>query len=115
MAEPDSGSAPTFREAFCRRFEVAPERFSPEVLRRCFPPASRILGSLLLSLRPSLFQRELEVIERLGQVTDDTLVKSELEGYVYETVRDRAGFRTRTLGLRLSRRQFLRVLRESRS
>jgi hypothetical protein len=67
------------------------------------------LGSLVLALRAGVFQREFRVIAQLGRCTHPSQFGPEFEAYVYETVRDKDQFRTRTLGLRLSRRRFERM------
>lgn len=81
------------------------------MLRRSFPLWARLPGTVLLALRPRWFSRELALIRRLGDVENESQVRQELEAYAYENSRDRS-FRTETLGLRLSRRRFLRVMRE---
>jgi len=98
-----------FRTAFCRTFNLSDERFEVVVLRRCFPWWSRALGAVVLALRSGMFQREFRVIAQLGRATHPSQFGPEFEAYVYETVRDKAHFRTRTLGLRLSRRLFERL------
>lgn len=110
---PSSPSAEprTFQEAFCRRHRCAPESFSKLVLRRSFPPWVRPLGSLVLAVRPTLFRRELALIHRLGTANaGEAGLRAELDSYVYENERDKP-FRVVSLGLRLSRRRFLRVYR----
>ncbi len=79
------------------------------MLRRCFPWWSRALGSLVLLLKPAVFQREFLALGQLGRATHPSQFGPEFEAYVYETVRDKARFRTRTLGLRMSRRRFERL------
>lgn len=101
-----------FRTAFCRTSNLSDERFERFVLRRCFPWWSRAIGAVVLALRPGLFQREFRVIAQLGRCTHPSQFGPEFEAYVYETVRDKARFRTRTLGLRLSRRRFERMAGE---
>jgi len=108
-----SANAP-FRTAFCRAFNLSEERFEVVVLRRCFPWWSRALGSLVLALKPDVFRREFRTLAQLGRTTDPTQFAAEFEAYLYETVRDKAQFRTRTLGLRLSRRRFERLAAEVR-
>ena len=72
------------------------------------------MGTVLLSIRPGMFWRELALLQRLGQVERESagMVRGELEGYAYENQRDKS-FRTETLGLRLSRRRFLVVMRNT--
>lgn len=84
------------------------------MLRRCFPLHVRLVGTVMLALSPQTFRRELALIARLGATTNDSSVKPELEGYAYENQRDKS-FRVRTLGLRLSRRKFIRMLHELRA
>ncbi len=103
-----------FRTAFCRAFNLSDERFEAAVLRRCFPWWSRALGSVVLGVNPGIFRREFRVITQLGRSTDPSQFGAEFEAYVYETVRDKARFRTRRLGLRLSRRRFERLAAEVR-
>lgn len=50
------------------------------------------------------------MIRRLADVRGESQARQELEGYAYENQRDR-NFRTETLGLRLSRRRFIQLLR----
>lgn len=107
-----SASSETFRAAFCRRFRCPEPEFEKAVLRRCFPVMSRALGVVALALNPGAFRRELELIRRLGGARDTTPVRGELEGYAYENQRDKSA-RTQTFGLRLSRRRFLRVWRDT--
>jgi len=101
----------TFRAAFCRAYRCEPEHFEKAVLARCFPWVVRLQGRLLLLLNPGIFQRELALIRRLGDVTDGSHLRQELEGYAYELQRDKT-FRTSTLGIRLSRRRVVKLLRE---
>jgi hypothetical protein len=70
----------------------------------------RPLGTILLILRPAMFRRELSMLSRLAGSPSESALRGELEGYVYENERDKL-FRVRTLGLRLSRRRFLRIYR----
>ncbi|MGE3312048.1 MAG: hypothetical protein AB7O66_18950 [Limisphaerales bacterium] len=63
----------------------------------------------MLSLKPAVFQREFRAIGQLGRATHPSHFGPEFEAYLYETVRDKARFRTRTLGLRMSRRRFERL------
>jgi hypothetical protein len=100
-----------FRVAFCQVFGVGPDRYAAAALRRCLPPFSRPLGALVLLLAPRVLRRELAVMEELGGVAEVSEFKRVLESYVYEIARDKAHFRTRTLGLRISRRRFLRLAR----
>jgi hypothetical protein len=99
-----------FRIAFCQKYRCAPEQFERAVLRRCFPWWSRLPGAVLLGLNPRIFRRELSLIARLGEAQNASQVRQELEGYAYENARDRS-FRTESLGLRLSRRRFVRLMR----
>jgi hypothetical protein len=99
-----------FRIAFCEKYRCEPDRFESAVLRRCFPWWVRWPGSMLLSLSPRLFRRELSLISRLGHAQNPSQIRQELEGYAYENARDRS-FRTETLGLRLSRRRFVHLMR----
>ncbi|MBL9128795.1 MAG: hypothetical protein JNL97_14170 [Verrucomicrobiales bacterium] len=114
MKPPEHAAQEPFRTAFCRTFELTEDRFEGAVLRRCFPWWSRWLGTLLLVSNRGMFHREFRVIGQLGRATDPRQFASEFESYVYESVRDRARFRTRTLGLRLSRRRFERLAEEVR-
>lgn len=98
--------------AFCERFGCSAAEFERRVLRRSFPASSRLLGSLLLAVSPRLFQRELEMIRRLGTAVDHNHVRGELEGYKYENQRDRV-LRTETLGLRVSGRRLMQLYRET--
>ena len=109
-----SANAP-FRTAFCRAFNLSEERFEVAVLRRCFPWWSRALGAVVLAVNPGVFRREFRTLAQLGRATDPSQFAAEFEAYIYETVRDKAQFRTRTLGLRLSRRRFERLAAEVRS
>lgn len=104
--------AETFRAAFCRRYRCRDEQFEKAVLRRCFPPLSRYMGAIFLAVSPGSFEREMAVIRRLGNVGNESSVRGELDGYAYENQRDKRA-RTQTFGLRLSRRRFLRVWRET--
>jgi hypothetical protein len=61
-------------------------------------------------VNPRIFRRELSLISRLGEAQNASQVRQELEGYAYENARDRS-FRTESLGLRLSRRRFVRLMR----
>lgn len=70
-------------------------------------------GSIALAMNPKWFRRELALIERLGEVTSESQLRQELEGYAYENARDKS-FRTETLGLRLSRRRFVELVRKVR-
>ena len=81
------------------------------MLARCFPLVVRLQGWLLLLLNPRIFERELALIRRLGDATEGSQLRQELEGYAYEVQRDRT-FRTTTLGIRLSRRRVVKLLRE---
>lgn len=108
-----SANAP-FRTAFCRAFNLSEERYEVAVLRRCFPWWSRALGIVVLALNPGIFRREFRTLAQLGRTTDPSQFAPEFEAYIYETVRDKAEFRTRTLGLRLSRRRFERLAAEVR-
>ncbi len=99
-----------FRTAFCQKYRCAEADYERSVLRRCFPWWVRALGSIVLALNPRLFRRELALISRLGAARDETPLRQELEGYAYENARDKQ-FRTETLGLRLSRRRFVRLMR----
>jgi hypothetical protein len=99
-----------FREAYCRRYGCPVERFEVLVLRQSFPVWVRVPGSILLAIRPQWFRRELALIGRLGEARHESQVKQELEGYAYENARDKH-FRTETLGLRLSRRRFIQLMR----
>lgn len=112
MNEQPAAAVETFRQAYCRLRRCSPEAFARSVLRRSFPPLARPLGSLLLALKPEMFRRELVLIGRLGDGTGEAGLRGELEGYVYENDRDKP-FRVVTLGLRLSRRRFLHVYRET--
>lgn len=111
MSSPQNGHEDSFRAAFCRKYRCRPERFEAAVLRRCFPLWARPLGSLLVVLKPGWFRRELSLIDRLGTARTESQVKQELEGYAYENARDKS-FRTESLGLRLSRRRFVFLMRE---
>ena len=110
MNSGQGSSVPLFRDAFCRRFGCAPTNFEKAILRRCFPPIVRPLGTILLTLRPEMFRRELTMLARLAASPSESALRGELEGYVYENERDKP-FRVRTLGLRLSRRRFVRIYR----
>ena len=99
-----------FREAFCRCYGCPSEQFEVLVLRRSFPLWAQLPGTILLAIRPQMFRRELALIGRLGEAQDESQVKQELEGYAYENARDKP-FRTETLGLRLSRRRFIQLMR----
>lgn len=50
------------------------------------------------------------MLGRLAGSPSESALRGELEGYVYENERDKL-FRVRTLGLRLSRRRFVRIYR----
>lgn len=113
MSEPSDIAQTSFRSAYCRKFGCRPERFAASVLRRCFPILVRIQGSIALAMNPKWFQRELALIDRLGEVTSESQLRQELEGYAYENARDKT-FRTETLGLRMSRRRFVELLRRVR-
>jgi hypothetical protein len=97
---------------FCRRFRCRDAQFEKAVLRRCFPPLSRPLGTVVLALNPGAFKRELALIRRLGGVVNESPLRGELDGYAYENQRDKSA-RTETFGLRLSRRRFLRIWRDT--
>lgn len=84
------------------------------MLIRCFPVWAQLPSVLALWLNPRLFRRELTLISRLAEVRSESQVRQELESYVYENQRDRL-FRTESLGVRLSRRKFVRLMREVRS
>lgn len=102
----------TFCEAFCRRYRCTPENFPKAVLRRSFPPWVTVPGSFLVLVKPSMFERELGLIQRLGALrVDSTGVRGELDGYAYENERDKP-FRVETLHLRVSRRRILKLFRE---
>jgi hypothetical protein len=107
-----SAELPTLREAFCRRFHCRPDAFEPAVLRRCFPWWSRLPGAIALALRPSWFNRERELIRQLGCIRSVAEARQELENYGYENQRDRS-LRIRWFHLRLSRRRFLRLARQT--
>lgn len=102
----------TFRELFCRQHGCSNDAFERQVMGRCFPAYSRPLGRVLLALKPGMFQRELAMVGRLGRATTEAVVRGELDGYAYENQRDKS-FRARRLGLRLSRRIFIRVFRQA--
>lgn len=111
MVEPSSNpDRPDFRTSFCKKYRCSTERYETAVLSRCFPLWVRPLGVLLLALKPHLFRRELALISRLGGVVGDANLRQELEGYAYENARDKR-FRTESLGLRLSRRRFVHLVR----
>lgn len=103
-------SAVSFRDAYCRHYGCASQRYEKSALRRCFPPLVRPLGAILLAVRPMMFHRELTMLGRLGGLPNEVALRGELDGYVYENQRDKP-FRVETLGLRLSRRRFLRIYR----
>lgn len=109
MKPPRHAAHEPFRTAFCRAFSLSEERFEAAILCRCFPWWSRVLGIVVLALRPGIFRREFRLIAQLGRATHPTQFGPEFEAYVYEMVRDKIQFRTRTLGLRLSRRRFERL------
>lgn len=100
---------PAFRAAFCERYQCATGDFETAVLRRCFPLWARVPGTILLAIKPHLFRRELTLINRLGDARNESQARQDLEGYAYENMRDKS-FRTESLGLRFSRRRFLRLM-----
>ena len=111
---PEPTAQEPFRAAFCRAFNLPETAFEGWTLRRCFPWWSRPLGMLVLLVKPGVFHREIRTLGQLGRATHPAQFGAEFEAYVYESARDKVGFRTRTLGLRLSRRRFERLAVEVR-
>ena len=63
-----------------------------------------------MMLFPGWFERELGVVRRVGVLSDEDGIRAELDGYLWDNQRDQP-FRVRVLGLRLSRRRFMRLYR----
>lgn len=114
MKPPEPTAQEPFRAAFCRAFNLPETAFEGWMLRRCFPWWSRPLGMLVMLVKPGVFQREMRTLGQLGRATHPAQFGAEFEAYVYESARDEVRFRTRTLGLRLSRRRFEHLAAEVR-
>ena len=56
----------TFREAFCKYYECAPEEFVVRATRKALHRRARLLKPLILFFNPEHFKPDFEFLERLG-------------------------------------------------
>lgn len=97
----------TFRDAVCRRFGIAPERYEREVFLRCVFPAVGWLARLVWRVRPGYFRRDRELIESVAECTSLSEVRAELNRFrSYNRPR---GFGRRILHLRVSGQRLIRL------
>jgi hypothetical protein len=94
------GASACFRDVFCRRFQVAPERYEVDMLRRCLPRRVRLLAPLIRLFSPDLFSVDRLFIDSIGRTRNAAELKTELRAF-----RDHAAnrrWKRRVLKLRLS-------------
>ncbi len=94
---------PAFREAFCRRFAIAPERYEIEMLRRCLSRRARLVAALLSGFSRPMFAVDRLFIESIGRVRNDDELRSELRAFREHSSNRR--WPRRCLKLRLSVRR----------
>jgi hypothetical protein len=94
------GPPGNFREAFCRRFAIAPERFEIEMLRRCMSRRARLIGWLLRPVSPDYYSIDRLFVRSIGRAQDPDEFTAEVKAFRDDPA-NRAWGR-RVLKLRLS-------------
>lgn len=89
-----------FRDAFCRRYAIPPERFDLEMLRRCLSRRARLLSTVLTPFAPHLFSVDRMFIETIGRARGADELKAELKAFRDHSANRR--WSRRWLKLRLS-------------
>jgi len=96
--------AETFQEAWQRAYPQAAVSFEDDVFWRSLYPHAMIFARIMRLIWPGYFQRDMELIRRLGALTSANEVRFEIDNYRYQHPEYglfRHGFRLRVSGKRL--------------
>jgi hypothetical protein len=103
-----TGNLGSFKNSFCMKYVVRPERFEREVFRRCLHERSQTLAKLILAVYPGFFRRDLMLIQEVARATSLEEVKESLHRYHKDNQAQR-GFLRHRLKVRLSGERVLRL------
>jgi hypothetical protein len=106
-----SRSVTSFRNGFCMKHVIRPERFEREVFWRCVHDRGAWLARMILMVHPGFFRRDLALIREIGGMMSLDQVKDALQRFHKET-QESGGFLRRKLKVRLSGERLLRLTAE---
>jgi hypothetical protein len=99
----------TFSEKFCAKHNGRPEDFEATVLRMSLKPSARLFQPIL-NLNPHYFAADREFVRGVGRISRIEDFGSEAHDFTEHP--DGSGFFHRSLGLRISRRRLLKLVRD---
>jgi len=92
--------AESFQDSFCGHFQVPPERYTQEILRRTLTPAARWLSPFLLLADRDYFSADRDFVHGVGALTRQGDFHAEAQDFRYHPGNRR--FLRRALRLRVS-------------
>jgi hypothetical protein len=99
-----------FQESFCRHFNVPPDRYTDEVLRRTLPRSARLLRFFLRLYDRDYFVADREFILGIGLLTRQGDFHAETQDFRYHPAN--RGFPRRALRLRVSANRMRQLISE---
>jgi len=97
----------TFRQLYCERRGIAPERFERVLLRRCLYLHALVLYWPLLLLGPGYFAADLDFVRGAGELKYRRELRNEIAEFRYHPAG--RGFMHRVLRLRVSADRLRRI------
>ncbi len=99
----------TFQEAWQRVYPQAAVSFEDDVFWRSLYPHARIFARIVRFIRFGYFQRDMELIRRLGALNSVNEVRFEIDNYRYQ--HPEFGLFRRSLRLRVSGKRLIQLAR----
>jgi hypothetical protein len=102
---------PDFSALFCERFRCRPSEFEELAFRKCLHRRALLFAPILRKLMPKYFEPDFMLIRYLGQAVGQREAMMELAAFT-ENNNSRAGFARKHLGIRISTRRTVKLLRQ---
>lgn len=97
-----------FKNAFCMKYVIPPERYEREVFWRCVHERGAVLARVIFAVYPAFFRRDLMLIQEIARAVRLDQVKDALQQFHKET-QNSGGFLRRKLKVRVSGERVLRL------
>lgn len=101
----------SFRELFCQKYRCPLNSFEKKLFWRSLYRKSWLVSRLIFLFNPAYFDRDLAVIQKLGNSTNPSEFEREIDAYQRRTRLEIGSVRVRWL-LRISGRRLMRIKKE---
>ena len=70
-----------FKSLYCKMFGCNPADYTLDIILRCFKLKVGILALIIYRINPSIFARDIELVEKVGRATEMQHVNNAISNY----------------------------------